>query len=60
MSVSGTTADLYKTGESYSSAISWIRAKQERIKGTEKASLTPYSIGNSSRVIFNTADLKGD
>ena len=21
---------------------------------------TPYSIGNSSRVIFNTTDLKGD
>ena len=34
---------------------------QERIKGTEKASpqYTPYSIGNSSRVIFNTTDLKG-
>ena len=27
-----------KKGESYSSAISWTRAKQERIKGTEKAS----------------------
>ena len=28
-----------RKGESYSSAISWIRAKQESIKGTEKASL---------------------
>ena len=30
-----------------------IVVSQERIKGTEKASpYTPYSIGNSSRVIF--------
>ena len=37
-----------------------ILPKQERIKGTEKASpYTPYSIGNSSRVIFKTTDPKG-
>ena len=35
--------------------------RQERIKGTEKASPhTPYLIGNSSRVIFKTIDPMGD
>ena len=34
---------------------------QEIIKGTERASpIYTYSICNSSRVIFNTTDLKGD
>ena len=43
-----TTADLNKF-------------KKERIKGTEKASpYTPYSVGNSSRVIFKTIDSKKD
>ena len=38
-----------------------FRREQERIKGTEKATpYTPYSIGNSPRVIFKTADPKGD
>ena len=38
-----------------------ISSHQERIKGAEKASpYTPYSIGNSSRVIFKTIDHKGD
>ena len=34
---------------------------QETIKGQRgHPPYTPYSIGNSSRVIFNTTDLKGD
>ena len=38
-----------------------LASQQERIKGTEKASpIHTYSIGNSSRVIFNTTDVSGD
>ena len=40
--------------------ISLLDSKQERIKGKEKhPSYTPYTIGNSSRVIFKTTDPKG-
>ena len=58
--------NFMKNSFSYSGAVLWnslpcdmrevkslSQFKQERIKGTEKASqYTPYSIGNSSRVIF--------
>ena len=38
-----------------------IKYNQERIKGQRgHPPYTPYFIGNSSRVILNTTDLKGD